>query len=110
VAVVDELFDQDFVSHGWLASERGREAVKTFAARQRQEAPDWRITIHDVIAEDDRVVVRATGSGTRTVANDIVGEDLVGRKVALDWIAIYRIAEGRIAERWVITSTARAIG
>jgi predicted SnoaL-like aldol condensation-catalyzing enzyme len=109
LATVDELFDQGFVSHGWRATDIGREAVKRFATSQRAEAPDWRITIHDVVGEGDRVAVRATGSGIRTVANEIVGEELVGRKVAIDWIAIYRVAEGRIAERWAVTSPARAV-
>ncbi|MHB8612282.1 MAG: ester cyclase [Candidatus Dormibacteraceae bacterium] len=109
LATVDELFGPDFVSHGWRATDTGRDAVKQFAAGQRVEAPDWRITIHEIVAEKDRVAVRATGSGIRTVANEMVGQELVGRKVAIDWIAIYRIAEGRIAERWVVTSPALAI-
>jgi predicted ester cyclase len=109
VTTVDELFDPDFVSHGWRSTDTGREAVKRFAANQRADAPDWRITIHEVVGEGDRVAVRATGSGTSTVANEIVGEELVGRKVAIDWIAIDRVAERRIVERWVVTSPARAL-
>jgi hypothetical protein len=64
--------------------------------------PDWRITIQDMVAEEDRVAVRAIAKGTRT-------EEAVGIPfprpcyMELTWIAIYRIKDSRIAEVWVIT-------
>jgi predicted SnoaL-like aldol condensation-catalyzing enzyme len=108
LGAADELVKHDFVSHGWRVEDRGPAAVKHFAGLQRREAPDWHITIHDLVAEGDRVTVRATGRGTRLVANEMVSAELVGREVAIDWIAIYRMADGQIAERWVVASGARA--
>ncbi len=55
-----------------------------------------------MVAEGDRVAVRANARGTRT-------EEAVGipfpepRYMELTWIAIYRIEDGRIAEVWVVT-------
>jgi predicted SnoaL-like aldol condensation-catalyzing enzyme len=103
----DELVDEGFLSHGWRGEDAGRRAVKDFAAWQRRESPDWLITIHDTVAEGDKVVVRATGRGTRQAADEIVSQGLVGQPVEIDWIAVYRLIGGRIAERWTVTSPAR---
>src|SRR5947209_17296476 len=90
----EQLIGDDFVSHGWRGSDRGREAVVSFARSQRAGAPDWHIQIHDTIASGDRVAVRATGGGTWLVANEMIAPDLVGRRLAIDWIAVYRLAGG----------------
>ena len=63
IALVDELVAPDYVWHGGPAT---REELKRFLAWQRATAPDWHITIQDMIAEGDRVAVRATAGGTRT--------------------------------------------
>jgi len=60
--------------------------------------PDTRHTIHDLIAEEDRVVARISAEATHT--GRLFGIEPTGRRVTLDAIAIYRIENGRIAERW----------
>jgi predicted ester cyclase len=99
LALVDDLMAPDYVWHGGPTT---RDELKQFIAWQRASAPDWRIAIQDMVAEGDRVAVRATARGTRT-------EESVGipfpepRYMELTWIAIYRIEDGRIAEVWVVT-------
>jgi predicted ester cyclase len=67
VDAADDLVASDFVPHRpGLGGSPGIQAVKEFAAEQRSAAPDWRITIEDMVAEGDRVVVRAFGRGTPT--------------------------------------------
>jgi hypothetical protein len=63
IALVDELMALDYVWHGGPAT---REELKRFIAWQRASAPDWRITIQDMVGEGDRVAVHATARGTRT--------------------------------------------
>ncbi len=99
LAVIAEVVADGFVSHPLPPGQApGRTGVAQFAAEQRAAAPDWRITIADVIAEGDRVAVRATGRGTPTRA--YFGLPAAGRRLEVSWIAIYRVEGGKIAERW----------
>ena len=102
LSLVDTLMTPDYVWHGGPSS---RDELKRFIAWQRASAPDWHITIQDLVAEGDRVAVRATARGTRT-------EESPGvlfpspRYMELTWIAIYRVEAGRIAVVWVVTEVA----
>ena len=97
--VVDELIARDFVEH--VAGETRRIGAEGFkAARRRRNAvfPDWNVAVEDLIAESDKVVVRATGRGTHR--GEFMGIPPTGRQVAVTWIAIYRVAGGKLAEHW----------
>ena len=61
--------------------------------------PDQRVTIHDMVAEGDRVAVRATYSGTHTGPMGDVPP--TGKAVESPFLAMFRIESGRIAELWV---------
>ncbi len=99
LALVDELMAPDYVWHGGPPS---RDELKRFIAWQRATAPDWHITIQDMVAEGDRVAVRASARGTR--AEESPGVPFPHpRYLELTWIAIYRFVAGRIAEVWVVT-------
>ncbi len=63
--------------------------------------PDFHLTIEDVIAEEDQVVVRMTGRGTNT--GDIrapAPHPATGRHVTITGIAIARVANGQFVEIW----------
>jgi steroid delta-isomerase-like uncharacterized protein len=99
LAVIEEVVAADFVAHPLPPGQaRGRAGVQEFAAEQRAAAPDWHITIADIIAEGDRVAVRATGRGTPT--RDFFGIPAAARRLEVSWIAIYRVEGSKIAERW----------
>lgn len=99
VVLVDELMAPNYV---WHAGPSSRDELKRFLAWQRTTAPDWHIAIQDMIAEGDRVAVRATARGTRTEESPGVPFPQP-RYIELTWIAIYRLAGGQIAEVWVVT-------
>ena len=97
--VVDELIARDFVEH--VAGEARRTGAEGFrVARQRRNAvfPDWSVRVDDLIAEGDKVVVRATGSGTHR--GEFMGIPATGRRISVTWIAIYRVKDGKLAEHW----------
>ncbi len=99
LAVVDELLAADFAEHaGGQRRQVGTEGFK--AARRRRNAafPDWSVSIEDLIAEGDKVVVRATGRGTHT--GEFMGIAPTGKHISVTWIAIYRVANGKLAEHW----------
>ena len=60
--------------------------------------PDYRTTIEDLIAEDDKVVARVRITGTHT--GNFWGIPATGRQIDLSGIYIVRIAQGKIVEHW----------
>src|SRR5215471_6224757 len=56
-----------------------------------KQVPDLTVDVRDVIAEGDKVVVRAVWSGTEAVSH---------RKVEFHGFVQWRIVNGKFAERW----------
>lgn len=99
LAVVDELIAEDFVEHVDARPRRiGIEGFKAARTRRNRAFPDWKVTVDDIIAEGDKVVARATGQGTHL--GEYMGIPPTGKVVKVSWIAIYRVANGKLAEHW----------
>lgn len=99
LSIVDELIDANFVEH--VAGEPRPVGVEGFkAARRRRNVafPDWHVDIEDLIAEGDKVVVRATGHGTHR--GEFMGISPTGKRISVRWIAIYRVENGKLVEHW----------
>jgi steroid delta-isomerase-like uncharacterized protein len=94
--LIPEFLAEEFDSHADLPP--GPEGVKLFLAASVAAFPDQQITIEDVIAEEDKVVVRATFKATHL--GDLYGIPPTGRSVTMPWISIYRLANGKIVEHW----------
>jgi len=60
--------------------------------------PDTQHSIDDLLADDDRVVLRATARGTHR--GDFEGVAATSRQVEFTAIVIYRLHDGKIAESW----------
>jgi Domain of unknown function (DUF4385)/SnoaL-like polyketide cyclase len=60
--------------------------------------PDLRVDIEDMVLGGDRVAARAMHRGTHR--GNFLGITPTGRSVAYEGTVIFRIADGRIAERW----------
>jgi hypothetical protein len=56
------------------------------------------VIIDDVINAGDKVVTRATGYGTHT--GEFRGIAPTDKKIEVRIISIFRIADGKIVERW----------
>ena len=100
VSSIDELFDTGYINHTPMGDMRGPEGMKTFIGRVRAMLPDVRATVEDMFAEGDRVAVRLTLHGT--YVGEVLGVKYDGKRVTLPEIQVYRIANGKIAERWFI--------
>lgn len=99
LAALDDFYAPDHVDHtlppGLPVSPEGtRQAIAVMLAG----FPDLRITIEDMIAEEDRVVTRFTTHGTQQ--GTFGGIPPTGKQVAVSTIEITRIADGKIAEDW----------
>ena len=100
ISLVDELVAPDFVEHEELPPgiTPGREAIKQLPAIFRSAFPDFKVTIDDLIAEGDKVVVRTTWSGTHK--GEFMGLAATGKGVSFGVIDIIRIAGGKFVEHW----------
>src|SRR5512144_2231580 len=96
--IADELIDARFVVHGagGQAVPSGPEGVKQLVMAWRTGFPDGRMNIDDLFAEEDKVVIRMTWTGTHT--GTFYGNAPTGRQVSVMSIGIDRIANGKIVE------------
>lgn len=98
LAIIDEVFSVDFVDHSTPGQPPGPGGVKDYFAAIRSGFPDIEVVLEDVIAEDDRVVVRTRWRGTHLGSYEGVAP---GGKVAVrTLIQIFRIVDGTIVEEW----------
>jgi predicted ester cyclase len=82
---------------------RGLSAFRQALERILQVYSEFSTTIHDLIAEDDRVACRlshrALNRGEWT--SRLGRHDVAGKPVNWSAIAIFRFRDGKIAEEWV---------
>lgn len=103
VNIIDEIMDPSFAPHGeamgldQTSSDR-REAMKQGIMWTRDIFPDINVRIEDTISEGDKVVCRLTYRGTQTGAVEDI--PATGREVIFTAIAINKLANGKIVERW----------
>jgi steroid delta-isomerase-like uncharacterized protein len=106
VALIDELFSPSFKDHllnrpgGGGATGPG--AVHGLYDGLRSAFPDLTFEAHDIIAEEDKVVVRWSWNCTHL--GNFRGTPATGRKARVEGIAVYRLDKGKIVERWVSTN------
>ena len=94
----DELTAADFVPPSWPGVEHGVDALKQAQRRVSAGLDDVRMTIEDVIAEGDKVVVRLTSHGRH--AGEFMGMPPSDKAYDISEIHIFRIADGKVAEHW----------
>jgi predicted ester cyclase len=100
---LDKLFAPDMVSHAAVPYlPTGPIGWKMAHRQMKQAVPDRRVTIEDIVAEGDRVVVRCRMVGTNLGGLPWADAQPNGSAVDMEWISIYRLAEGKVAEHWAI--------
>jgi len=95
--LVDQLYADDFVDDS-PGGGRGRAIIKTAVASFRKGAPDLRIDIEDIFAQDDKVVVRYTARGTHK--GEIFGAAPTGKQITVRGITIFLISAGQVKVEW----------
>ena len=94
---LDELFVPDFVRYDPAGGFRSREDYKQFLFSLLAALPG-QLTIEDLIAEGDKVVLRYTFHGTHQ--GQWRGLPPTGKPVTFTGIFIYRILDSKIVEGW----------
>jgi steroid delta-isomerase-like uncharacterized protein len=83
---------------GTVGTVTGRANVAGLFAGVVAAFPDAHITINDIFAQGDQVVVRVVVSGTQEGA--ILGIPASGRFVQWDGVDVYRLSDGKISNIW----------
>ena len=98
LAVVDEIFYPNFVDRSTPEQPPGTKGVKDYISMVRTGFPDISITIEDLVAEEERVVVRTTWRGTHL--GEYEGIAPTGKQVTRSMIQIFHVKDGKLLEEW----------
>lgn len=96
--LVEEFLVEGIEFHG-AGIAPGLAAARQWVAMLAAAFPDQHVTIDDVIAEGDKVVVRSNLNGTHQ--GEMQGNFATGNPVTQPSITIYRLAKGKVVEGWV---------
>ena len=93
----------DFVDHGAdipPGLPPGPAGAILYVGAALKKVPDLRVSVKDLIAEDDKVVVRNHWTGT-----DVVSK----QRLEFSGIVIWRIAHRQIVERWAYLESPKTV-
>lgn len=89
---IERNTSDDFVDHdGPGGRVVDRAADRVMMARMHGLFPDLRVAVKDAVAQGDKVVVRNVWTGTNAQS---------GQRMECHGFVMWRIAEGKIVERW----------
>lgn len=79
---------------------RGPEPVLKYGEMLQAAFPDLRVKIEDIVAEGDRVAVRATWCATHRGVLQMLPVPASNRAVSFTGMVFWRVRDGKIVERW----------
>jgi steroid delta-isomerase-like uncharacterized protein len=97
-ASADAIWAADIVFREPQQVIQGRDAAKARFRAFRDAFPDIAATVHEEVAQADKVAVRYTLVGTHQAP--FAGRPATGQRITLSGIAIFRVVDGRIVEGW----------
>lgn len=99
--VADQFYDTQYVDHDpspIRATAKGLEGARRALEIAYAGFPDAQHEIRDIFGNGNKVVARIYSKATHT--GELFGIPPTGKQVELEGIAIYRIEDGKIVERW----------
>ena len=95
IAAISGKDKPDSIVNIFVKDDHLKQHIKTFETA----FPRYKILIEDLIAEADKVVVRASLQGTHK--GELPGITPTGKKINLEQVVIYRITNGKINQHWM---------
>jgi steroid delta-isomerase-like uncharacterized protein len=100
--VADELLSPNIVEHNpFPGQEPGVQGFKKGLTELRQAFPDLHITVDDMLADGDKVIIRSTMTGTHK--GSFMNMPATGKQIKVEGIDIVRIKDGQAVDHWGIT-------
>jgi steroid delta-isomerase-like uncharacterized protein len=101
VGALEKLFSPNFTDHSNISNlPPTLDGSKQFFTMLFTAFPDMQATIHDQVAEGDKVVTRKTFHGTHQ--GEFMGIPPTDKHVVVDVIDIFRVASGEIKDHWAV--------
>ena len=98
--VLPDLVDPSHRDHGGELENAGVDGVIATIRWLHETYDEMTTTLEDLIATDNRVVARARFHATPKTA--IAGVEPNGRPIDIEHIHIWRVADGKLAEHWML--------
>jgi len=100
----EDLMDSQLVNHSAPpGTDNGPKGMlNTFNNILRPALSDMKVTVHDQVAEGDKVTTRKSISGTHT--GTLLGIEATGKPVNIDIIDVVRIKNGKYFEHWGVNT------
>ena len=99
----EEMLATDFVNHQSDNTLQNRQEFKQLGSAFLTAFPNLEETIEDQVAESDKVATRLTFKGTHS--GELMGIPPTGKQVTFTALAIDRLVDGKIADRWHLFDT-----
>ena len=98
--VIDEVVAAGYVGHdsGLPEPVHGPDGLRQLLHAYSEAFPDARLTVHEQIAEDDKVATRWSARGTH--AGEIAGIPATGKEVTVSGLTISTLERGKVVEQW----------
>jgi predicted ester cyclase len=99
-AILDEIMDMEFDDHGeaLFGSPHGRTIIAGSVNYVHGILPDLHVGLEDMIGEGEYVGVRGTMRCTHT--GPFAGVDPTGNELSWKGLAMFRVVDGKIVQRW----------
>jgi len=97
--VFDELIDARYVNYSMPMPTPGPQGLNHVVDTFLTAFPDMRITVEDVIAEDDKAASRGHLTGTHQ--GTFMNVPPTGRMITIGYIDIWKAYNGKLIENWV---------
>jgi len=98
-----EMYDESILLHGYGDEPMTKPQVTGMYRGMFDSIDGIHLDIHDVVESGDKLVARATLTGTHT--GELFGVAGTGRPIGQAVITILRFAGGRCVERWSVADT-----
>ena len=99
--VAFQNFSSDFLDHDEPGGVQvGPEAAKTMMEALYRKWPDIHVTVEDILAEGDKVMVRNIWRGT---------DPTCGQKMEFHGFVLWRFANRKIVERWATVTPPKTV-
>jgi steroid delta-isomerase-like uncharacterized protein len=102
LSVADELIAPQAVDHNEPPGTDCREHFKRVATLLRSAFPDLHMSIEDVIAEEEKMALRITISGTHTGPGAFAGLPPSGKRFQVQQMRFACFANGQMTESWAV--------
>lgn len=102
LACLDEYMRDDYAQHNDIA-ETGRQGFLDLFTKTFEALPDFKYTVHMILADGDTVAVYSTMTATHR--GEWLGQPPTGNQIQIDVVDIFRLKEGMIAEHWDVADT-----